>query len=99
MSSSGMLHRVALVRTDVSEGRIASIIKVTRFLGVRRLLVTPNLVPSSRILVALMMEAICPSETSVPTRAARHSIPEHGILQCYTGLTRVDETWGSVKML
>jgi hypothetical protein len=30
MQSSGMLHRVALVRTDVSEERIASIIRVTR---------------------------------------------------------------------
>jgi hypothetical protein len=30
MPSSGMIRRVALVRTDVSEGRIASIIRVTR---------------------------------------------------------------------
>jgi hypothetical protein len=30
MPSSGMLHRVALVRTEVSEERIASIIRVTR---------------------------------------------------------------------
>jgi hypothetical protein len=30
MRSSGMLHRVALIRTDVSEERIASIIMVTR---------------------------------------------------------------------
>jgi hypothetical protein len=30
MPSSGMLHRVALVRTDVSEERSASIIRVTR---------------------------------------------------------------------
>jgi hypothetical protein len=30
MSCSGMLHRVALVRTDVSRDRIASIIRVTR---------------------------------------------------------------------
>jgi hypothetical protein len=29
MASSGMLHRVALVRTDVSEERSASIIRVT----------------------------------------------------------------------
>jgi hypothetical protein len=30
MPSSGMLHRVTLVRTDVSEERSASIISVTR---------------------------------------------------------------------
>jgi hypothetical protein len=30
MASSGMLHRVALVRTDLSEERSASIIRVTR---------------------------------------------------------------------
>jgi hypothetical protein len=30
MPTSGMLRRVALVRTDISEERIASIIKVTR---------------------------------------------------------------------
>jgi hypothetical protein len=30
MASSGMLRRVALVRTDVSEERSASIIRVTR---------------------------------------------------------------------
>jgi hypothetical protein len=30
MASSGMLHHVALVRTDVSEELSASIIKVTR---------------------------------------------------------------------
>jgi hypothetical protein len=29
MASSGMLHRVALVRTDVSEERSASFIRVT----------------------------------------------------------------------
>jgi hypothetical protein len=44
MVSCGMLHRVALVRSDVSEELSASILRV------RRLLVTDN-VPSSPILV------------------------------------------------
>jgi hypothetical protein len=61
-----MLRRVGLVRTDVSEELSAHyIIRVKR---VRRLLVTAN-VPSSPILVTLMMEALSSSETSVLTRA------------------------------
>jgi hypothetical protein len=84
-----MLRRVALVRTDFSEERSASIIKVTRIgeletLAVtsnrdtlcseRRLLVTANVVPISPILVTLMMEALRSSETSVLRRATRRNI-------------------------
>jgi hypothetical protein len=68
MLSSGMVRRVALVGTDVSEERIASIT-----LCVLRLLDTVNVIPSSPILVTLMREAISSSETSVLTRATwRH---------------------------
>jgi hypothetical protein len=63
MSSSGMLRRVALVRSDACG----------------RLLVTANVVPSSPILVTLMMEALNSSETSVPTRATRRNTPEDDI--------------------
>jgi hypothetical protein len=52
MASSGMLRRVALVRTDISEELSASFIRVTNehlvFLrSVRRLLVRTSVVPSS----------------------------------------------------
>jgi hypothetical protein len=47
MPSYGMLRRVALVKTDASEERIASTIRVFR------LLVTANVVPSSPSLVTL----------------------------------------------
>jgi hypothetical protein len=46
---------------------------------VHRLLVTDNLVPSSPILAALMMDALCSSETLVLTRATWRNIPEDGI--------------------
>jgi hypothetical protein len=44
--------------------------------SVCRLLVTANVVPSSPILVTLMMEALLSSQTSVLIRATRRNIPE-----------------------
>jgi hypothetical protein len=78
MPLSRMLRLVALVRTDVSEELSSSIIRVTRIGGLR-LLVAAN-VPSSQILVTLMMDAVSSSETSVLTKATRRIIPEGGIL-------------------
>jgi hypothetical protein len=68
MSSSGMLRRVALARTDVSGER-----------SVLWLIVTAN-VPSSPILVTLMMEEIRSCEISVLTRATLRNIREDGTL-------------------
>jgi hypothetical protein len=79
MASSEISSRMALVRADVSEECIASIIRVTRIgvtsNSVLRLLITANVVPSSPILVSVMMEAIHSSETSVLIRATRRHIP------------------------
>jgi hypothetical protein len=86
MVSSGMLHRVALVRTDVSEEPSASFIGVTRIgeLGTT-LAATSNrhVVPSSPILVTRMKEALGSSETSVRTRATRRNILEDTILHSH----------------
>jgi hypothetical protein len=84
MASSGMLRRVVLVRTDVSEELRSSIIRVTRIGGLgTTVAATSNrsntnaasVVPSSPILVTLMKEALGSSELSVLTRATRRNIP------------------------
>jgi hypothetical protein len=69
-----MLLRVALVRTDISKGCITSI--------VLRLLVTAK-VPSSQILLSLIIEAILSCEMSVLRRATQRIIQEDGILHSH----------------
>jgi hypothetical protein len=97
--SSGLLRRVALVRTDVSEEPGASFIRVTIgelgttqaakkyqvvFLhSLRRLLVAACVVPSSPVFVTLMKEAPGSSETSVLTRATRRYNREDTILHSH----------------
>jgi hypothetical protein len=88
MVSSGMLRRVTLLITDVSEEPNVSFIRVTRIgeLGttlavtsngrtLRRLIVTASVVPSSSILVTLMREALSSSETSVLKKP--HGVTSH----------------------
>jgi hypothetical protein len=59
MKSSGMRRSVAHVRTDISEERIASIIRVE---GISEL-VNANVVPCSPILVTLISEVMRSSGT------------------------------------
>jgi hypothetical protein len=66
---------LALVRTDVSEEPSLVFPR-----NVRRLLVSANVVPSSPILVSLMMEVLYASETSVLTRSTRRYIQGDGFL-------------------
>jgi hypothetical protein len=71
MVSAGMLRRVALVRTDVSEELSASFIRVTRIgeLGTT--------------LAATSNRRTLRRNTSVLTRATRHNIPEDTILHSH----------------
>jgi hypothetical protein len=80
MASSGMLRRLALVRTDVSEELRASFIRVTRVDELGTMLVTASVIPSSPILVTLMKEALSSCETSVLIRVNRCNNPEDAIL-------------------
>jgi hypothetical protein len=52
MPHSGMLRRVTLVITDVSEEKRAAVIRVTRFVVLGKLAVTRNGISSQRASVA-----------------------------------------------
>jgi hypothetical protein len=83
MVSSGLLRRVALVRTDVSEELGASFIRVTKIDKLGTTQAAACVVPSSPIFVTLMKEAPSTSETSVLTRATRRNNPEDTILHSH----------------
>jgi hypothetical protein len=98
MASSGMLRRVALARTDVSEEFSASFIRMTRIGELGTTLAATNnrrtlrkntkrdsVVLSSPILVTLMKDELSSSETSILTRATRRNNPEDTILQLIHG--------------
>jgi hypothetical protein len=77
-----MLRRVAVVKTEVSEELVDSIVSVTRIGELRttltvtsNLLVTANVVFNSPILVTLMMKFICSCETTLlPSLLQPHGV-------------------------
>jgi hypothetical protein len=77
MAFSGMLRRVALVRTDISEESSASFIRVT---SIYELGTTLAVTINRR---TLMKEALSFFETLVLTSARRRNIPEDAILHSH----------------
>jgi hypothetical protein len=103
MPASGMLRSLGLVRTDILEEHIDSIVRVTgigdlgktltvtsnRGRSVLRVLVTVNFLHSSPIFVTLLMEAIHSSENSVLVRSTQRSIPENCIFDAIVATTHL----------
>jgi hypothetical protein len=102
MASSGMLHRVSLVRTDVSEELSACFIRVTRIIVLGIMLVTASV-------CSQFTDSCHPDEggakfleMSVLTRATRHNIPEDVIFQDNVGLRgcqHLDISRGLLKII
>jgi hypothetical protein len=76
MVSSGMLHRVALLRTDVLEELSVSFIRVTRIGELEKTLA----ITSNRRTLRRNTSSF---ETSVLTRATRHIIPDDAMLHSH----------------
>jgi hypothetical protein len=78
-----MLRRVTLVRTQLSEERSTSIIRVTRIGELGTTLAVTSNWHTLRRNNTLMMEELRSCETSVLPRAKRHNIREDGILHSH----------------
>jgi hypothetical protein len=91
MASYGMLRRVALVRTDVSEELSASIIKVRRIGEIGTLAVATNRSTLRRLIRS--------SETSVVTRAIRGHISEDDVHYTEFHITALQSTFSTSLQL
>jgi hypothetical protein len=100
MPSCEILRRATLVRTEVSDERSTSIVKVTRIADLETkfavndncslLLVAANVVPGSLNLSTLVMETIRSSKQLILKSPSRHKIPEDDILPLHLNLWFVD---------
>jgi hypothetical protein len=79
----------------LSSGMLHYVALVRR--SVLRLLVMVKVLPSSPILVTLMMQALSDSETSVFTRATGRNIPEDAILHRMFMFTRHQRRMDNVR--